>query len=53
MILLPTAIYLIALTGVIYSSEKMWGPVAVALAMLLSAALAWRVVRWRNPNLIL
>lgn len=53
MILLPTAIYLIALTGVLYSSEKMWGPVAVALAMLLSAALAWRVVRWRNPNLIL
>ncbi len=28
MILLPTAIYLIALTGVLYSSEKMWGPVA-------------------------
>jgi amino acid transporter len=53
MIILPTAIYLIALTGVLYSSETMWGPVAVALAMLLSAALAWRVVRRRNSNLIL
>ena len=53
MILLPTAIYLIALTGALYSSEKMWGPIALAIGMLLSAAVAWRLVRWRNPNLIL
>jgi amino acid transporter len=53
MILLPTAVYLIALTGVVCSSEKMWGPVALALGMLLSAAVAWRFVRWRNPHLTL
>lgn len=53
MILLPTAIYLIALTGAIYSAPRMWGPISLALAMLLSAALAWRLVRWRNPHLTL
>jgi len=51
MILLPTAIYLIALAGTLYSSEKMWWPVLLALGMLLSATLAWRLIRWRNPNL--
>ncbi|HET6253584.1 MAG TPA: APC family permease [Puia sp.] len=51
MILLPTAIYFIALTGALYSAEKMWGPITLALGMLLSAAVAWRLVRWRNPNL--
>jgi amino acid transporter len=51
MILLPTAIYLIALTGAIYSSEKMWRPIGLALAMLLSAAVAWRLIRWRNPGI--
>lgn len=51
MILLPTAIYLIALSGAVYSSEKMWGPVSLALIMLFSAAIAWRLVRWRNPHI--
>ena len=51
MILLPMAIYLIALGGAIYSSDKMWAPVALALVMLLSAAAAWRLVRWRNPHI--
>jgi amino acid transporter len=51
MILLPTAVYLIALTGTLYSSEKMWGPVGLAIGMLLSAAIAWRLVRWRNPGI--
>jgi amino acid transporter len=53
MFLLPTAVYLIALTGTIYSSEKMWGPIMLAIGMLLSAAVAWRLVRWRNPHLTL
>ena len=53
MILLPTAIYLIALTGVIYSNKQEWAPILLAGAMLLSAALAWRLVRWRNPHLTL
>jgi len=51
MILLPTAIYLIALTGAVYSSEKMWRPIGLALAMLFSAAVAWRLIRWRNPGI--
>ena len=51
MVLLPTAVYLIALTGTLYSSEKMWGPVGLAIGMLLSAAIAWRLVRWRNPGI--
>lgn len=51
MILLPTAVYLIALTGTLYTSEKMWGPVGLAIGMLLSAAIAWRLVRWRNPGI--
>jgi hypothetical protein len=51
MIFLPTAIYLIALTGAIYSSEKEWRPITLAIGMLLSAAVAWRLVRWRNPGI--
>jgi amino acid transporter len=53
MIILPTAVYLIALTGALYSSEKMWWPITLAVGMLLSAALAWRLVRWRNPPMTL
>jgi amino acid transporter len=51
MILLPMSIYLIALGGAIFSGETLWGPVTLALIMLLSAAGGWQLVRWRNPNL--
>jgi amino acid transporter len=51
MILLPTGVYSIALSGVLGSSERMTRPVFFALGMLLSAAVAWRLIRWRNPHL--
>lgn len=53
MIALPAVVYLLALAGTLYSGEKMWWPVLLAIGMLLSAALSWRLVRWRNPHLIL
>ena len=52
MILLPTIVYLAALTGALYSSEKLWWPITLAAGMLLSAAVAWRLVRWRNPPIV-
>jgi len=51
LLLAPVAIYLIALSGAIWSSEKMALPVALAIGMLLSAAPAWWLIRWRNPHL--
>ena len=53
MILLPLTVYVIALSGAIYSSGRMAIPVFVALGMLLSAEIVWRLIRWRNPRLVL
>lgn len=50
MIFLPMAVYLIALTGALYSSEKLRWPIMFAVGMLLSAAFAWRLVRWRSDH---
>lgn len=51
MIILPIGVYGIALSGAIWSSEKMALPVVLALTLLASAELAWRLVLWRNPHL--
>jgi amino acid transporter len=51
MVILPIGVYIIALSGALWSSEKMALPVGLALSMLLSAELAWRLVLWRNPHL--
>ncbi len=51
MILLPMGVYSIALSGAIYSSEKMTIPVLLALVMLVSAEPAWRLILYRNPSL--
>jgi hypothetical protein len=51
MILLPIGVYVIALSGALTSSESMAIPALVALGMLFSAELAWRVVVWRTPTL--
>ena len=51
MVMLPVGVYVIALSGAIWSSEKMALPLVLALAMLASAELAWRLVLWRNPHL--
>lgn len=49
--LLPLCVYSIALSGAIYSSDKTSMPVFVALGMLLSAEVVWRLILWRNPHL--
>jgi len=51
MILLPVGIYMVALSGAIYASDRITVPVIFALGMLLSAELAWRLILWRNPGL--
>ncbi|HVV70627.1 MAG TPA: APC family permease, partial [Verrucomicrobiae bacterium] len=55
---LPLTIYTAALTGAFlakkdapfWSSEKS-GPILLAFGMLFSAAIAWRLIRWRRPHL--
>lgn len=49
--LAPLAIYTIALSGAIWSSDRMAMPVALGIGMLLSAAPAWWLIRWRKPHL--
>jgi amino acid transporter len=51
MMLLPASVYLIALLGAIYSSEKMAMPILLALALLASSELVWRLILYRNPGL--
>jgi amino acid transporter len=53
--LLPLIIYTAALAGAL-SSGKIWsaeklGPILLATGMLLSAAIVWRLIRWRRPHL--
>jgi amino acid transporter len=55
---LPLTIYTAALTGALlakkdapfWSSERS-GPILLAFGMLFSAAIAWRLIRWRRPHL--
>lgn len=55
---LPLTIYTAALTGAFmakkdapfWSSEKS-GPILLAFGMLFSAAIAWRLIRWRRPHM--
>ncbi|MHA4812355.1 APC family permease [Flavitalea flava] len=51
MILLPMGVYIVALSGAVYSSDKMGMPVFIALGMLISAEFVWRLLLWRNPGL--
>lgn len=48
--LLPVTIYMAALGGVFWSSKKP-GPILLSLGMLSSAAVMWRLIRWRRPHL--
>jgi len=50
MLLLPIGVYVIALSGALYSSGSMATPALVSIGMLLSAELAWVVVKWRNKK---
>jgi amino acid transporter len=57
--LLPLTIYSVALTGAFLSTKNdgsFWSaekldPILLAFGMLLSAAIAWRLIRWRRPHL--
>ena len=51
LLLLPMIVYTVALSGAVYSSEKIFAPVFLGLGMLLSAELIWRLIRWRNPGI--
>lgn len=53
MALLPVGVYTIALSGAIYASGRTALPVFFGLGMLISAELAWRLILWRNPGLLL
>jgi amino acid transporter len=50
--LLPLGVYTVALSGAVYSSDKMALPVFFALSMLISAEFVWRLILWRNPALV-
>lgn len=51
LILLPVAVYAVALSSAFMSSEKMLLPALFALGALVSAELVWLVVRYRNSYL--
>ncbi|HVT85896.1 MAG TPA: APC family permease [Chitinophagaceae bacterium] len=51
LILLPVAVYALALSSAFMSSEKMLLPALFALASLLSAELVWKVITYRNSFL--
>ena len=49
--LLPLGIYAIALSGTIYASGRNRTSELIALGMLLSAGIIWRLIRWINPRI--
>ncbi len=51
MLLLPVGVYVIALSGALYSSGSMAMPALISIGMLISAELAWRFIVWRTPAL--
>lgn len=46
--LLPLGVYIVAFSGAVYASDRNTIPALTALAMLLSAAIVWRLIRWKN-----
>lgn len=50
MMLMPIAVYLIALAGAIYSQGAALVPVCIALGMLASSEPIWRLIAWINPS---
>jgi amino acid transporter len=51
LVVLPILVYLIALWGAVYTAENIRLSVLLAVGLLLSAVLAWGLIRWRNPRL--
>jgi amino acid transporter len=50
-VLLPLAVYFIALTGALSSMDKGIKPAIFAVCTLLTAEIGWRLVIWRKPLL--
>jgi amino acid transporter len=50
LMLMPISVYLIALSGVIYSQGTALLPVYIALGMLASSEPIWRIIVWINPG---
>ncbi|HVM87054.1 MAG TPA: APC family permease [Puia sp.] len=46
--ILPVAVYAIALSGALLSEEQKFLPAVFAIGALLSAELAWQVMKWRK-----
>jgi amino acid transporter len=47
--LLPLGVYIVALSGAIYASDRNTAPALTAIGMLLSAAVVWGLIRYNNP----
>jgi hypothetical protein len=52
MILLPVSVYITALTGTLMKEGGSTRPVILAICMLLTAEILWRLIIWRNPNIL-
>lgn len=52
MLLFPVIVYITALSNIIYHSADALKPFLFAIASLLSAEVVWRLVVWRNPQII-
>jgi amino acid transporter len=52
MIVLPVAVYGIALTAAFSESGKTLGPALFSIGALLTAEIAWQAVKWRTPKTI-
>ena len=50
MLLLPVAVFVIALSGAISSSDKTLTPALFALGALLSGEIIWRIIVWIKPH---
>jgi amino acid transporter len=51
LLVLPTGVYLVALTGVFSSANEVLKPALFAMGILLMAEVAWRLLVWRKPHL--
>jgi len=52
LIMLPVAVYVIALTSALFLSNKMLTPALFAIGALLSAELIWRIIAWRRKKVL-
>ena len=48
LIMLPVAVYVIALSSALSMSNKMFAPALFAIAALLSAEVAWKIISWKG-----